>query len=375
MATAERRVAATAPLPALTIRGLRTRAVRVPMRRPLGTSGGTITQAPLVLVDLDTDEGVPGRAYLFAYSEVGARALRQLLAGIAEMVRGDEVAPVAVGKKLQARFTLLGREGLPLMAMAGLDVALWDALARAAGLPLARLLGGEPRPVPAYNSNGLGLDAPEKVADEAVALLAEGFHAVKLRLGRKSAAEDLRAARAVRAKIPSDALLMTDFNQALSVAEALAQGRALEGEGVYWIEEPVRHDDYTGAARIAREIATPVQIGENFLGTRAMAAAIAAGAADYVMPDLARIGGVTGFLRAAALADAAGLEMSSHLYPEVSAHLLAVAPTAHFLEYVDWAATILARPLLVSDGQAQPSIAPGVGLDWNDEAVSRFAFE
>jgi mandelate racemase len=375
MATAERRTAATAPLPVLTIRGLRTRAVRVPMRRSLGTSGGTITHAPLVLVDLDTDEGVPGRAYLFAYSEVGGRALRQLLAGIAEMVRGDDVAPVAVAKKLHARFTLLGREGLPLMAMAGLDVALWDALARAAGLPLVRLLGGEPRPVPAYNSNALGLDAPEKVADEAVELLAEGFHAVKLRLGRKSAAEDLRAARTVRAKIPGEALLMTDFNQALSVAEALAHGRALDGEGVYWIEEPVRHDDYTGAARIARELATPVQIGENFLGTRAMAAAIAAGAADYVMPDLARIGGVTGFLRAAALADAAGLEMSSHLYPEVSAHLLAVAPTAHFLEYVDWAAPILAHPLLVSDGHAQPSDAPGVGLDWNDEAVSRFAFE
>jgi mandelate racemase len=291
------------------------------------------------------------------------------------MVRGDEVAPVAVAKKLYARFTLLGREGLPLMAMAGLDVALWDALARAAGLPLVRLLGGERRPVPAYNSNGLGLDAPERVADEAMELLSEGFHAVKLRLGRKSAAEDLCAARTVRAKIPAEALLMTDFNQALSVAEALARGRALDGEGVYWIEEPVRHDDYAGAARIARALATPVQIGENFLGTRPMAAAIAAGAADYVMPDLARIGGVTGFLRAAALADAAGLEMSSHLYPEVSAHVLAVAPTAHFLEYVDWAAPILAHPLLVSDGHAQPSDTPGAGLEWNDEAVSRYAFE
>src|SRR6266540_550754 len=250
-----------AALPKLTIRALRTRSLRVPMRLPLGTSGGTITHAPLVLLDLETEEGVPGRAYLFGYSDLGARTLRQLLAGILEMVRGDAVAPVAIAKKLDARFTLIGREGLPVIAMSGLDVALWD---------------------------------------------------------------DLVATRAVRARIPTDALLMTDFNQALTVAEALARGRALDREQVYWIEEPVRHDDYAGAARLARELETPVQIGENFLGTRAMAAALAAGAADYVMPDLARIGGVTGWLRAAALADAAGIEMSSHLYPEVSAQLLAV---------------------------------------------------
>jgi mandelate racemase len=297
------------------------------------------------------------------------------LAGIAEMVKGDAVAPLAIAKKLHARFTLVGREGLAAMAMSGLDVALWDALGRATRLPLARLLGGALHPIPAYNSNALGLDPPERVAEEAMELLAEGFHAVKLRLGRKTLWDDVLAVRAVRARIPADAILMTDFNQALSVAEALARGRALDREQIYWIEEPVRHDDYAGAARVAREVETPIQIGENFIGAPAMAAAIAAGAADYVMPDLARIGGVTGWLRAAALADAAGLEMSSHLYPEVSAQLLAVTPTAHFLEYVDWAAPILIRPLEIADGKALPGAAPGVGLEWNEEAVARFALE
>ncbi|MFL5372055.1 MAG: enolase C-terminal domain-like protein [Myxococcales bacterium] len=370
MSVAERRT------PTLTIRGLETRAIRVPMRRPLVTSRGAITQAPIVLIDLETEEGVPGRAYLFAYSDLGARAVRGLLAGILDMVRGDIAAPVTIAKKLSARFTLMGREGLPTIAMSGFDLALWDALGRAAGLPLVRLLGGEPRPIPAYNSNALGLDAPEKVADEAVELLAEGFRAVKLRLGRNTAAEDLRAVREVRAKIPATALLMTDFNQALSVAEAISLGCALDGEGVYWIEEPVRHDDYEGTARIARQVVTPIQIGENFLGTRPMAAAIAAGAADFVMPDVARIGGVTGWLRAAALAEAAGIEMSSHLHPEVSAQLLAVTPTAHYVEYVDWAAPILERPLQISDdGQALPGDSPGLGLDWNEDVVARFALE
>src|SRR2546425_2191115 len=291
MATAERRGALPAALARLTIRGLSTRSVRVPMRRPLGTSGGSITQAPLVLVELDTDEGVPGRAYLFAYSELGARTLRQLLAGISEMVRGDAVAPVAIAKKLHSRFTLIGREGLPTMAMSGLDMALWDALARATDLPLTRLLGGELQPVPAYNSNGLGIAPPEKLADEALELLGEGFNAIKLRLGRKTLWEDVLATRAVRARIPAEALLMTDFNQALTVAEALARGRALDREAVYWIEEAIRHDDHAGAARIAREGETPIQIGENFLGARAMAAAIAAGGGGYRRGAPSRAGG------------------------------------------------------------------------------------
>ncbi len=329
----------------------------------------------MVLIDLETEEGVPGRSYLFAYSDLGARALRPLLAGIAEMVKGETVAPVTIAQKLHSRFTLIGREGLATIALSGLDVALWDARARASSLPLARLLGGALHPIPAYNSNALGLDPAERVAEEAMELLAEGFQAVKLRLGRQTLWEDVLAVRAVRARIPGEALLMTDFNQALTVAEALARGRALDRERVYWIEEPVRHDDYAGAARIAREVETPIQIGENFIGTRPMAAAIGEGAADYVMPDLARIGGVTGWMRAAALADAAGLEMSSHLYPEVSAQLLAVTPTAHFLEYVDWANPILARPLEIADGKALPGAAPGVGLDWKEEAVARFAVE
>src|SRR5438105_15174113 len=174
MATTERSLP-----PALTIREIRARAVRVPMRRPLGTSGGTIVHAPLVLVDLETAEGVPGRAYLFAYSDLGARALPRLLAGIADLVRGDAVAPVAVASKLLRRFTLLGREGLPTIAMAGLDVALWDALGRAAGLSLVRLLGGEPTRVRAYNANARRPEAAGTLAD----------HAVRLARGRVRAAQ------------------------------------------------------------------------------------------------------------------------------------------------------------------------------------------
>ncbi len=159
------------------------------------------------------------------------------------------------------------------------------------------------------------------------------------------------------------------------MVEAIRRGRALDGEGVYWIEEPTVYDDLEGCAKIAREVATPIQIGENFYGPRAMADAISARAADYMMPDLERIGGVTGWLRAAALAETAGIEISSHIFPEVSCHLLSVTPTRHWLEYVDWAAPILAQPLRVENGHVLISEAPGTGIAWNEDAVAKFAVE
>jgi mandelate racemase len=213
---------------------------------------------------------------------------------------------------------------------------------------------------------------PDKLADEAEKLAAPGFAAVKLRLGYATLREDLAALRAVRKRLADTTLIMVDYNQALSVAEALARGRALDQEGVYWLEEPIRHDDYAGAARLARELVTPVQIGENFSEPHSMAAAIAAAACDYVMPDLERIGGVTGWQRAAGLAAAHRIEMSSHLFPEVSAQLLAATPTCHWLEWVDWAEKILAEPLRIVDGHAVVPDRPGNGLVWNKKAVEKY---
>ena len=288
-----------------------------------------------------------------------------VLADIQDAVRGERLAPVDLSTRLLQRYRLLGAQGIVRMALAGFDMACWDALSLAAGLPLASYIGSQPRPIPAYNSNGLGLMSPEQAADEAEALLEQGFRAVKLRLGRATAEEDLAVVRAVRRRLPDTVALMTDYNQALTVTEAIRRGQALDGEGVYWIEEPTRHDDYAGCARIAAALATPVQIGENFAGAPAMATALAADACDYVMPDLERIGGVTGWQRAAALASAAGIEMSSHIFPEVSAHLLAATPTCHWLEYVDWAAPILAEPLRIVDGLAQVPDRPGSGVAWD----------
>jgi mandelate racemase len=362
--------------PVLKIRAIKATAVNVPMTYALGTSRQRITTAPLLLIDLLTEEGVTGRSYLFCYLPAAAPAIIKILEEVERAVQGESVVPLDLWRKLAKRFALIGVQGIVRMALAGLDTAAWDALAIAAGLPLARFIGAAPKPVPAYNSCGLGLmDNPEAVADEAEKLLAGGFRAIKLRLGYPTLRQDHAALDAVRKRLGDGVDVMVDYNQALSVAQALERGRMLDAENVVWVEEPIRHDDYVGNARLARALATPVQIGENFSEVTAMATALAARASDYVMPDLERIGGVTGWLRAAALAAAHGVEMSSHLFPEVSAHLLAATPTCHYLEYVDWADAIVQQPLRMVDGCALASDQPGNGLVWDDAAVARYRAE
>lgn len=358
--------------PPLTVRDLRVRAVHVPMRLPLQTSGGTVGIAPLALIDLHTAEGVTGCAYLFCYTPLVLKPVAQLLENLTPLIRGDPVAPLELERKLQGRFRLLGEKGVTGMAMAGIDMAAWDALARAAGMPLARLLGGEPRRIPAYNSCGLGIIGVERTAAEARELAAPGFRAIKVRLGYPDVKTDVAVVRAVKRVIGDGVELMSDYNQSLSVPEAIRRVRALDGEGLYWIEEPTRADDFTGHAEIRNKAGTPIQIGENWWGSREMANSVEAGASDFGMPDAMKIGGVSGWLRAAAIAEAAGLPLSSHLFPEVSAHLLAVSPTCHWLEYVDWASPILEQPLRIEGGEAVIPDAPGTGISWDEVAVQRF---
>lgn len=358
--------------PALKIRSIKSTPVAVPMARPLGTSAQTIRTAPLLLIDLETEEGITGRTYLFGYSSHGIRLLTTVIEEVTAQLKGDAVEPREIAKKLAQRYRLIAIGGIPAMAAAGIDAACWDALALAARKSLTEFLGGTRKPIPAYNSGGLGLMSPDAAANEAEELLERGFSAVKLRLGYPTLEGDLSVAEAVRKRLPASVQVMTDFNQALTLEEALKRCRAIDSSGFYWIEEPIQHDDYAGNAQLARELTTPLQLGENFQGPNAMSAAIALKASDYMMPDLSRIGGVSGWQQAARLAAESNIKISTHLFPEVSVHLLACSPTAHWLEYVDWAAPILSHPLQIVDGAATPLDQPGSGIAWNEEAVERY---
>ncbi|NGM86260.1 mandelate racemase [Parapusillimonas sp. SGNA-6] len=343
------------------------------MQFPLGTSAAVVTAAPLLLVDLQTNEGVVGRSYLFCYRDSGAKAIAGVLEEAVELVRGHAVMPLEVGDLLARRYALLGVTGVVRMALAALDIALWDALAVAADMPLANFLGAPLRPVPAYNSDGLGLMSAQAAAAEAQKLIAPGYHAVKLRLGHPDARKDLEVAQAVREAIGSDCALMVDYNQALTVPDAIQRAHQLDDLDIYWLEEQIHHANVAGYAQIARSLTTPIQLGENLDGPESVQRVLAENATDYLMLDVARIGGVTGWLRAAGMAAVKGVPVSSHLFPEISIHLLAATPNAHWLEDVSWADPLLKEPLTAVDGVVTPPDRPGLGLEWSEAEVKRWA--
>ena len=360
----------------LTLKSVEITPVLLPLQRTVVAKIGQFKEWPLILIDLHTNEGVVGRSYLGPYLKNAARTVAPVIADLATAMAGKPLAPLDAFQSNRRALNLIGYEGVTMIAVSGLDMAIWDALAKAAGLPLARLLGGSLGPVPAYNSNGLWLTDPATLAQEAAELAAEGgFTGLKLRLGRDKLADDLDAIRAVREGAGADVKLMVDFNQGLSFGDALRRCHELDDQGLYWFEEPIIYNNLAGYAQLARELKTPLQIGENFWGPRELWNAVRQQACDFVMPDLMRIGGVSGWLRAAPVAAAAGIPVSTHLYPEVSAHLMRVTETAHWLEWQDWADPILKEPFPVRDGMIEIPDRPGAGIDWDQAAVRRYRYD
>jgi mandelate racemase len=360
----------------LTFRSVNVRTVLVPLRRPVVSRVGLFDQWPIILIDIETEEGITGRSYLEPYLKGSARSIAPAIHDLAAARTGQPIRPLEDFQKGLKSLNLVGGEGIAMIAVSGLDMAAWDALAKAANMPLAVFLGGSLGAVPAYNSNGLWLTDVGSLGDEARALVDEGgFKGLKLRLGREKLADDLAAIDAVRGAAGGDIKLMVDFNQGLSLGDALHRCHALDDQGLYWMEEPIAYSNLAGFAQLARELKTPIQLGENFYGPRALYQAIAMGCGDYVMPDLMRIGGVTGWLRAAAIAGAAGIDMSTHLYPEFAAHLMRATETAHWLEWQDWADPIIAEPFALSDSALSVPNRPGAGIEWNEDAVRRYRYD
>ncbi len=354
-----------------TVKALRARPVLVPMAEPHRTASGVVEASPLVLVDIELEDGTTGHAIVFTYTPSALEPTAQLVRNLEPLVVGEPLAPAALADRLAGRFRLLGTQGLVGMALSGLDMALWDALARLHEMPLVSLLGGISGPVRPYGA--IGYDGVEGSARSAAHWAELGFTGIKAKIGYPTVAEDVAVVRAIREVAGEGMTIMVDYNQSLSPVEAEARLRVLDSEGLAWVEEPTLATDHAGLAAVARVARTPIQCGENWWGVADMRLAIAAGASDLVMPDVMKIGGVTGWQRAAALAQAHAIPMSNHLWPELSARLLCCTPTADWLEYSDWWNPVLADPLRIVDGEAEVDETPGSGIAWDEAAVERFA--
>jgi mandelate racemase len=365
------RKAMTSSITVPTIVELRVRAVAVPLAEPHRTASGVVSESPLVLTDIAFDDGTVGHSIVFTYTRAALKPTASLIQNLEPLLKGQPMAPAALSEMLSKRFRLLGTQGLVGIALAAVDMAIWDGLARAQNLSLVRLLGGTARAIRAYGA--VGYDGAAASAAVAEGWARRGFTGVKAKIGYPTVREDVEVIRAMRSAVGPDVAIMVDYNQSLTPPAAVERLRVLDAEGLTWVEEPTLAHDHVGHALVAESARTPIQCGENWWGPLDMQHAIDARASDFMMLDVMKIGGVTGWLQAAALAAPRGIPLSSHLWPEVSAQLLSVTPTAHWLEYADWWNPVMLAPLVIRDGVAVLDDTIASGVDWDEAAVARFA--
>jgi len=349
--------------------------VRVPLPRPLEVATFKLPAVDTCCVTVRTREGPKGTGWCFAFGPERARALVAMVRDLAGVLVGRDARRTDENWAAMRRsVSFVGREGISALAVAALDTACWDLAAQAEGLPLWRLLGGERREILCYASEGLWLNATvEELCAEAAALAARGFRGMKLRVGKPDLAEDVERTAAVRAAVGEGVTLMVDANQGWDVATAKRACRELEPFNLYWIEEPVDHEDISGMAEVVRESNVPICTGETNYGPRGMRHILHAGAADVLMADLERCGGVTGWRMAAADAKAHGVRITSHLFHEVSAQLMSPEEHAVWCEHMPWWEPILEAPMAMEGGRLLLPDRPGHGFAFDEEALRRYA--
>lgn len=351
---------------------------RVPIGRPaVDAIHGVMEHVELITVDVETDDGAAGHGYAYTIGHGGSAVLELVRAELLPVVLGQDPTEIErLWEQMYWRVHWVGRGGVAAFALAAVDTALWDLLARRAGLPLARLLGACRDRVPAYGSGvDLHLSADEVVAE--VRRFAEaGFGAVKIKVGRERFAEDLERVAAVRDALGSDLRLMVDANMRWTVAEAIQKIRRLEPYGPYWVEEPTLPDDPAGHARIARAVSVPLAAGESLHSRYEYRPYLESGALGVVQIDVITVGGITEFRKIAAAAALWNLPVSTHYAQEISVHLLASLPNGSYAEQHAYNLDrYLKRPLVVRDGAFLVPEEPGHGLEFDRDRLAPYRID
>lgn len=350
------------------ITGFRARAVEAPLSYPIKTASGIHPTAPLVLLEIRTDAEITGQAYLFGYTPASLKPLVAILEEIEQMVSGATLAPEAIDRQLRKKFVLLGTAGLLRMALATVEMALWDAWCKHLGLPLTQVLGGELKPTRAYDSHSM--DGETLAVERALRSAQQGFTGIKTKIGYADFDVERKVLVALRRELGDTFNIFVDYNQSLTISETLRRHRLLLDLNIGWIEEPLSKDDHLGHATITQSVATDIQLGENWFGPEDMMLSLRAGAGSLAMVDIMKMGGVCAWMKAAALAEQYSRPMSSHLFPEISAHMLALTPTADWLEWMDVAGGVLTHSVTFKDGMAHPSDAPGTGVSFDEDRIA-----
>jgi L-talarate/galactarate dehydratase len=350
-------------------------ALQTPVERPYVAAGRRVEANWHVLVRVTTDDGIQGFGYIVSPRQDLVMALAQATRELGAHLIGTNVLEVEAA---WARLALLGNwvgpGGLLHIAIAPLDIALWDAAGKTLGQPLYRLLGGYRDRLLAYASDGLWYSLSlEQLAESARQHVTSGFQAIKLRLGKEANAEgEVDRVRAVRQAVGPEIRILVDVTESWDVSRASQTGRLLQAEGIAWLEDPVHHRDIAGLSHLAGILDIPVAAGEHLYELPAFKELLQNRAVDIAIIDLARVGGITPWRRIAALAQAYQVPVCGHVIPEIHVHLLAAIPNAFMVEYVPRSAAILRAMPVLEDGCLVASNAPGLGIELDEAAIRRY---
>ena len=328
-----------------------------------------------VLARVFTDDGVQGIGFVVALRPTLIKALAQATEELGQLLVGMEILEVeAARSRLERAGGWVGPGGMLCLALSSLDIALWDAAGKTLGQPLYRLLGGHRDRVRAYASDALWYSlTPDELAKSAQHHVSQGYDMVKLRLGHEaSPAGEVARVRAVREAVGPDVQIMVDATESWNETQAMAAGRALQEAGISWLEDPVSHQNLAGLAHLAHVLDVPVAAGERLYGVDPFVKTFDARAVDVAIIDLGRAGGITPWMKIAALAEARGIPVAGHVIPEVHVHLLSAIPNGHLVEYMPRSVPIFKTRLVLEDGHLLAPQAPGLGLELDEAACDRF---
>ena len=337
---------------------------------------GPLSGGEFITIKVTSDEGIEGIGYAGFVSSLMVKALKETVAAFLEQIIGEAPRKVEhINTHLRNLAGVGAPAGLVTRGVSGIDVALWDIKGKAASEPVHRLLGGYRDAVPTYASGHLwrtfDLDRLEKTSQE---LVTQGFKAMKFRMGAEdSARKEIARMQTMRDAVGNDIVLMLDINQGWDVNTAISIGRELAEYDLYWLEDPVNHQDFEGLARIADALDTPIAGGEYHYGIEPFRTQLERRSIDIAMIDLLRVGGITQWMKVAHLAESYNVPVTTHLATEVMMHCLAACPNGIYVEHMPWTFEMFNETPNVVDGEIVLPQTPGLGLSFNEDNLEKYS--